>query len=64
MFGERGLVGVLAAGMITYLTFGLRRFYHSSWPAAVIRATGLFAVQMVLIVAFRELLFTTVLFSL
>ena len=61
---ESGLTTMLACGVISYLTFGLRRFYRSSWGGALVRATVLFAVQGFLIVAFRDLLFSTVLLSL
>jgi hypothetical protein len=64
MTHEGGLIAAMGLGLVTYFTFGLRRFYRSSWGGALARAVVLFAVQAVLIRAFRDLLFSTVLLSL
>lgn len=60
---EAGLIATLGIGMIVYLAFGLRRFYHASWPGAIARACALFAVQGLLIWTFKTLLFHTVIHS-
>lgn len=60
--GEAGAVSILLAGVWPYLTFGLRRFYGSSLPAALARALVLFVVFQALIVVFRNVLFHTALF--
>jgi Protein of unknown function (DUF3667) len=62
--GERGVILVLGAGMLTYLAVALRRFYGTSPALAVARALVLFAVQGTLIILFRTLLFHTTLAAL
>jgi Protein of unknown function (DUF3667) len=55
--GETALVVLMGTGTITYLTFALRRYYRSSWAAAVARATILFAVIGFLVVQYKNALF-------
>jgi hypothetical protein len=62
--GESGVILVLGAGMLLYLTVALRRFYGSAPVPALARALVLFAVQGGLIVFFRLLLFHTTLAAL
>ena len=62
--GERGVIVVLGAGMLTYLAVALRRFYGTSLLPAVARSAVLFAVQAGLIILFRTLLFHTTLAAL
>ena len=62
--GENGVIVVLGAGMLTYLSLALRRFYGSSLIPSLARAGVLFFMQAALIIAFRTLLFHTTLAAL
>jgi len=57
--GENGVITVLGAGMLTYLSLALHRFYGSTPAPALTRACVLFGVQAALIIAFKTLLFHT-----
>ena len=62
--GELGVIMLLGAGMLTYFTKALGRFYGSPMPLAFARALVLFAVQGALIIIFRDILFHTTLAAL
>jgi hypothetical protein len=62
--GENGAIVVLGAGMLTYLSLALHRFYGSPPVPALTRACVLFAVQAALIITFKTLLFHTTLAAL
>ena len=62
--GEGGVLLVLGAGMLTYLSSALRTFYGVRPVPALARSLVLFFVQAALIVFFRTLLFHTTLAAL
>ncbi|MEO7457684.1 MAG: DUF3667 domain-containing protein [Gemmatimonadaceae bacterium] len=62
--GEMALMLAIGAGMVWYISVGLRRYYGSGRLASIARALVLFAVQGLLIPTIHTLLFHTVLLSL
>ena len=62
--GESGILLVLGAGMLTYLSNALHTFYGARPLPALVRALVLFLLQAALILFFRVLLFHTTLAAL